>query len=49
MRDVEPLLGQRRAASRETVWQLLGWNPRPNDEIIVATAGSLLDAEPVRA
>ncbi|CAL78739.1 Putative dihydrokaempferol 4-reductase (NAD-dependent epimerase/dehydratase) [Bradyrhizobium sp. ORS 278] len=42
LRDVKPLLGLRRTASSDKARRLLGWNPRPNDEIIAATAESLL-------
>jgi dihydroflavonol-4-reductase len=42
LREVKPLLGLRRAASGDKARRLLGWNPRPNEEIIVATAESLL-------
>ncbi|MGJ5207152.1 SDR family oxidoreductase [Bradyrhizobium sp. HKCCYLR20261] len=41
LRDVKPLLGLRRAATSDKARRLLGWNPRPNDEIIIATAESL--------
>ena len=42
MRGALPMLGRRRRASGEKARRLLGWNPRPNDEIILATAESLL-------
>ncbi|WP_315806317.1 MULTISPECIES: aldehyde reductase [unclassified Bradyrhizobium] len=42
LRDVKPLLGLRRAASGDKARNVLGWNPRPNEEIIMATAESLL-------
>ncbi|MGY3451253.1 SDR family oxidoreductase [Bradyrhizobium sp. USDA 4353] len=48
LRDVKPLLGLRRAASGDKARRLLGWNPRPNDEIITATAESLLTLGLVR-
>ncbi|CCD99911.1 aldehyde reductase [Bradyrhizobium sp. STM 3809] len=48
LRDVKPLLGLRRAASGDKARRLLGWHPRPNDEIIVATAESLLKLGLVR-
>jgi dihydroflavonol-4-reductase len=42
MRSVLPMLGRRRRASGDKARRLLGWNPRPNEEIIMATAESLL-------
>ncbi|WP_257169016.1 aldehyde reductase [Bradyrhizobium sp. SRS-191] len=48
LRDVKPLLGLRRAALSDKARRLLGWNPRPNDEIITATAESLLKLGLVR-
>lgn len=42
LRDVLPLLGLRRAASADKARRMLGWTPRPNQEIIAATADSLL-------
>ena len=41
-RQLLPLLGQYRSASGDKARRLLGWTPRPNEEIIVATAESLL-------
>jgi dihydroflavonol-4-reductase len=42
MRGVLPMLGHRRRASSAKARRLLGWKARPNDEIILATAESLL-------
>ena len=42
MRDIVPMLGQRHRATGAKARRVLGWNPRPNEEIIVATADSLL-------
>jgi nucleoside-diphosphate-sugar epimerase len=42
MRDVVPLLGRYAEASGAKARRLLGWNPRPNEDIIMATAESLL-------
>jgi dihydroflavonol-4-reductase len=42
LRDVLPLLGKVRHASGAKARRLLGWTPRDNEEIIVATAESLL-------
>jgi dihydroflavonol-4-reductase len=42
MRDVVPLLGRYAEASSDKARRLLGWTPRPNEEIILATAESLL-------
>jgi dihydroflavonol-4-reductase len=41
MREMVPYLGRYAEASGDKARRLLGWNPRPNDEIIVATAESL--------
>jgi hypothetical protein len=42
MRNVLPMLGRRRRASSDKARRLLGWDPRPNPEIITSTADSLL-------
>jgi dihydroflavonol-4-reductase len=42
LRPVLPLLGRYCEASSDKARRLLGWTPRPNEEIIVATAESLL-------
>jgi dihydroflavonol-4-reductase len=42
MRDVLPFLGRYAEASGDKARRLLGWNPRPNEDIIIATAESLL-------
>jgi dihydroflavonol-4-reductase len=42
LRDVLPMLGHRRRTSAAKARRLLGWNPRPSEEIIMATANSLL-------
>ncbi|HMK91945.1 MAG TPA: aldehyde reductase, partial [Thermoleophilia bacterium] len=41
-RDIVPDLGKVRAASNEKARRVLGWEPRTNDEAIVATAESLI-------
>jgi dihydroflavonol-4-reductase len=42
LREVLPMLGRHSEASGEKARRLLGWTPRPNQEIIMATAESLL-------
>ncbi|MET0679039.1 MAG: aldehyde reductase [Bradyrhizobium sp.] len=42
MREIAPMLGHRRRASGAKARRALGWTPRVNEEIIVATAESLL-------
>jgi dihydroflavonol-4-reductase len=42
LRDVLPQLGRIRRSSGAKAIEKLGWSPRPNEEIIVATAESLL-------
>jgi dihydroflavonol-4-reductase len=42
LRGVLPMLGHYRRASGDKARLLLGWTPRPNEEIIMATAESLL-------
>jgi dihydroflavonol-4-reductase len=42
MRGMLPMLGRRRRASGDKARRLLGWSPRPNEEIVMATAESLL-------
>jgi dihydroflavonol-4-reductase len=42
MRGALPMLGRRRRASGDKARRLLGWHARPNEEIILATAESLL-------
>lgn len=42
MREVVPFLGHYAEASSDKARRLLGWTPRSNEEIIVATAESLL-------
>src|SRR3569833_3238349 len=41
LRDVLPMLGQVRRTSADKARRVLGWNPRSNEEIIMATAESL--------
>jgi nucleoside-diphosphate-sugar epimerase len=51
LREVLPLLGRVREASADKARRLLGWNPRSNEQAIVATAESLLQlglVKPVR-
>ena len=43
IRQVAPEFGKRKNASNEKARRLLGWNPRSNEECIVATAHSLID------
>jgi len=43
MRQIAPQLGKRRAASNAKARETLGWRPRSNEEVIVATAKSLID------
>lgn len=42
MREMVPFLGRYAEASSDKARRVLGWNPRPNEESIVATAESLL-------
>jgi dihydroflavonol-4-reductase len=42
LRDALPQLGKVRSSSNAKAINRLGWTPRPNEEIIVATADSLL-------
>ncbi len=42
MRQIAPNLGKRRRSSNAKAHQVLEWSPRPNEEIVVATAESLL-------
>lgn len=42
LRDALQQLGRIRPASNRKALEMLGWTPRPNEEIIVATAESLL-------
>ncbi len=42
LRQLLPMLGKVRDASNEKAKRVLGWNPRPNEETIVATAESLI-------
>ena len=42
LRDAMPQLGRIRPASNRKAVETLGWAPRPNEEIIIATAESLL-------
>jgi nucleoside-diphosphate-sugar epimerase len=41
VREILPQLGQQKNASNEKARRLLGWQPRPNEEAILATARSL--------
>jgi dihydroflavonol-4-reductase len=49
LRDAVPQLGRIRGSSSRKASEMLGWQPRPNDEIIVATADSLLKLGLVRS
>jgi dihydroflavonol-4-reductase len=42
MREIAPQLGKRRASSNAKARERLGWQPRSNEEAIVATAESLI-------
>jgi nucleoside-diphosphate-sugar epimerase len=42
MRQIAPNLGKRRRSSNAKALQVLGWSSRPNEEVVVATAESLL-------
>jgi dihydroflavonol-4-reductase len=42
LRDAVPQLGKIRRSSAEKARRLLGWTPRSNEEIVIATAESLL-------
>ncbi|GAA2973898.1 NAD-dependent epimerase/dehydratase family protein [Actinokineospora diospyrosa] len=42
LRPIVPLLGRHRRVSHEKATRLLGWHPRPNEDVIIATAESLL-------
>jgi dihydroflavonol-4-reductase len=46
LRDAVPQLGRIRRSSNRKAVETLGWKPRPNDEIIMATAESLLRLKP---
>ena len=46
LRDAVPQLGRIRRASNRKAVETLGWKPRANDEIIMATADSLLKLTP---
>jgi len=41
VREILPQLGQQKSASNEKARRLLGWQPRSNEEAILATARSL--------
>jgi dihydroflavonol-4-reductase len=41
LRNVTPVLGEVKECSNEKAKQVLGWSPRPKEEIILATAESL--------
>jgi dihydroflavonol-4-reductase len=43
MRQIAPNLGKVRRSSNAKARRVLGWSPRPNEEVIVATARSLLE------
>jgi nucleoside-diphosphate-sugar epimerase len=42
VKQIVPELGKRKNATNAKAKRVLGWNPRPNDEAVVATAESLL-------
>jgi dihydroflavonol-4-reductase len=46
-RQTLPNLGKRREASSGKARRTLGWQPRPNEEVILATAQSLIGLGPV--
>jgi dihydroflavonol-4-reductase len=43
LREIVPQLGKAKQASNGKAKSVLGWNPRSNEEAIVATAQSLVD------
>jgi dihydroflavonol-4-reductase len=43
MRQIVPQLGKRRPSSNSKARSVLDWRPRPNEEVIVATARSLIE------
>jgi dihydroflavonol-4-reductase len=43
LREVIPQLGKAKEASNAKAKSVLGWNPRSNEDAIVATAQSLID------
>jgi dihydroflavonol-4-reductase len=43
MRQIVPQLGKRRLSSNSKARSVLDWRPRPNEEVIVATARSLIE------
>ena len=43
VKQILPELGKAKNATNEKARRLLGWNPRTNEEAIVATAESLLE------
>jgi nucleoside-diphosphate-sugar epimerase len=43
LREIIPQLGKAKQASSVKAKSVLGWNPRPNEDAIVATAESLVD------
>jgi dihydroflavonol-4-reductase len=43
LREIVPQLGKAKQASNAKAKSVLGWNPRSNEEAIVATAQSLVD------
>ncbi|MBM7773129.1 nucleoside-diphosphate-sugar epimerase [Actinokineospora baliensis] len=42
LRPIVPLLGKHRRVSHEKASRVLGWHPRSNEDVVVATAESLL-------
>lgn len=49
MKDILPMLSVNMNATSEKARRLLGWNPRPVEEAVVATAESLLRLKLVEA
>ncbi|HEY8966736.1 MAG TPA: aldehyde reductase [Candidatus Methylacidiphilales bacterium] len=49
LKQASPQLGKRRAPSNEKAKRVLGWQPRSNEEAILATAESLLRLDLVKA
>lgn len=43
VKQIVPELGKKRNGTNAKARRLLGWNPRPNEEALVATAESLVD------
>jgi dihydroflavonol-4-reductase len=49
LRQLLPLLGNIRNATSEKARRVLGWSPRPEEEVVIATAKSLLEFGAVKS